>query len=609
MTYLTRRQPAKISARECQIRGGEYTASGQTNAATALAVWLPQAQQGDPSAQTFVGEIYEKGLGAPPDYAAAASWYRKAADQGFARAAINLGALYAQGLGVPKDPQQALDWYSKAAGQQSGVVFSIPPSQLLGEVTKLRRELEQKERELAKTQKELEELRSRLESGKRTSESDRRQLEQLRAQLDSLKSSPPASGDARAQDLQRQIAEREAKLAVADQQLADLRASVERLQDSSDAQRKRIADLQQGSADIPPQIVLEEPRLTPSRGESIARMPAGATRIVLAGRAESPVGVTVLSVNGREVKMTQGKFRLEIPTQPSDVRIVATDRNRRVATLAFHLSGPGGPTSTGSPERSLGYPIAGGRAEFGAYHALVIGNDEYRWLPKLETATSDAKAVASLLREGYGFDTTLLLNATRYDILSALNALRERLTSDDNLVIYYAGHGELDRVNQRGNWLPVDAEQANTANWISNATITDLLNAMAVEQLLVVSDSCYSGTLAHAAEERLSGGATESETLKMFERMAHQRSRLVLTSGGIEPIIESPAGSHSLFARSFLELLRTNSGVLPSRELFERLQLQVASAAENLGIHQMPEYAPIRFAGHEAGDFFFVKAN
>ena len=57
--------------------------------------------------------------------------------------------------------------------------------------------------------------------------------------------------------------------------------------------------------------------------------------------------------------------------------------------------------------------------------------------------------------------------------------------------MYYAGHGQLDRVNQRGHWLPVDAEPDSPANWISNISVTDILNAMALQQLLVVADSCY----------------------------------------------------------------------------------------------------------------------
>lgn len=86
MTYQTPRRPIKTSAQDCAIRGGEYVSYDRADYRTALNVWLPQAQAGDKEAQTYVGEIYEKGLGLPPDYAVALAWYRKAAEQGHTRA-------------------------------------------------------------------------------------------------------------------------------------------------------------------------------------------------------------------------------------------------------------------------------------------------------------------------------------------------------------------------------------------------------------------------------------------------------------------------------------------------------------------------------------------
>ena len=78
--------------------------------------------------------------------------------------------------------------------------------------------------------------------------------------------------------------------------------------------------------------------------------------------------------------------------------------------------------------------------EFGRYHALVIGNNDYKYLPKLTTAVGDAESVAKLLEDKYGFAVTKLTNATRRDITGAFNRLRQRLTEKDNLLVYYAGH-------------------------------------------------------------------------------------------------------------------------------------------------------------------------
>jgi uncharacterized caspase-like protein len=284
------------------------------------------------------------------------------------------------------------------------------------------------------------------------------------------------------------------------------------------------------------------------------------------------------------------------------VRIVATDARGLSSTLEFLVLARAPAAPSPGPAAA-----PGAEGTFGRYHALVIGNNDYRLIRPLRTAVTDATEVAAVLREQYGFTVTLLLNANRYDMLSALNAARARLTENDNLLVYYAGHGQLDRINQRGHWLPVDAEPDSPANWISNISVTDILNAMTVQQLLVVADSCYSGAMTRSAVPRLEPGLGDDARAQVIRAMARKRSRLLLTSGGVEPVVDSAGGPHSPFAQTFLDLLRRNRGVLPAQDLFRQLQVQVMTAVQGLDVRQVPEYAPIRFAGHEAGDFLFAR--
>ena len=99
--------------------------------------------------------------------------------------------------------------------------------------------------------------------------------------------------------------------------------------------------------------------------------------------------------------------------------------------------------------------------DFGRYHALVIGINDYQNLPRLETAVNDASAVADVLRQKYGFKVELLLNPTRDKVIRTLDRLRRELTERDNLLIYYAGHGVLDVEADAGFWMSVDAEEEN----------------------------------------------------------------------------------------------------------------------------------------------------
>jgi len=150
------------------------------------------------------------------------------------------------------------------------------------------------------------------------------------------------------------------------------------------------------------------------------------------------------------------------------------------------------------------------RADIERY-ALIIGSNNYTFIPRLKSAISDATAIADVLRDNYGFDTQVLLDANRYQLLHALNKLRQTLTSDDNLLIYYAGHGTVDPDSDRGYWLPVDAEADSTANWIPAYQITDFLKTIPAKQIMLVADSCYSGMLTRSAITRLETGLTDEE--------------------------------------------------------------------------------------------------
>jgi uncharacterized caspase-like protein len=211
-----------------------------------------------------------------------------------------------------------------------------------------------------------------------------------------------------------------------------------------------------------------------------------------------------------------------------------------------------------------------------------------------------------ILRRQYGFKTKVLFNATRFDILQALNELRKTLTDKDNLLIYYAGHGHWEQQIQRGYWLPVDSQRDSDVNWISTVAITDILNAMSAKHVLVVADSCYSGALTRSALARLEAGMSSEARGHWLKTIAEKRSRTVLSSGGLQPVLDSGGGDHSVFAKAFFDVLSSNTEILEGQRVGLEIAAKVSYAAANALVEQDPQYAPIRFAGHEAGDFLFV---
>ncbi|MBT5033054.1 MAG: caspase family protein [Rhodospirillaceae bacterium] len=233
-------------------------------------------------------------------------------------------------------------------------------------------------------------------------------------------------------------------------------------------------------------------------------------------------------------------------------------------------------------------------ATFGRYHALVIGNNDYRHLPKLRTAVNDASTIAAVLQNDYGYLVTLLLNATRANIIESLDRLTEKLVAEDNLLIYYAGHGWLDESANRGYWLATDAKPSRRTNWVSNATLTDTLKTIQAKHVMVVADSCFSGTLTRGVRVGVRTG-------NYWNRMAEKITRVALVSGGLEPVSDG-IGKHSPFAKAFISALQSNDAIMDGTQLFNQIRRPVMIEA-----NQTPQYTDVRQAGHEGGDFLFVR--
>jgi uncharacterized caspase-like protein len=260
---------------------------------------------------------------------------------------------------------------------------------------------------------------------------------------------------------------------------------------------------------------------------------------------------------------------------------------------------PGGtpPVAAGDANRGAALEASAPAAPVGRYLALVIGNERYSQFTALKTPMADAQAIATLLKNDYGFATTVLNNATRYQIVSALSQLRREATENDSVLIYYAGHGYLDETTSRGYWLPVDAERDNVANWLSTSDITDVLAGLQARHALILADSCFSGTLL-----RSDPTVALDERQSMLRKLATRRSRSIMTSGGLEPVTDNGGGKHSIFAAALLRALRDNRQLLEAGRLFMQIRDRVSRDAI-----QTPQYGPLRNAGHDGGDFIFAR--
>jgi hypothetical protein len=273
-----------------------------------------------------------------------------------------------------------------------------------------------------------------------------------------------------------------------------------------------------------------------------------------------------------------------------------------LAVLAFGLLAPAlTPRTARAQNRDPGVGSSASPTG-GLYYALVIGNDDYDSLPKLGSAARDARAVEQTLRETYGFQTTLLVNATRSVIVAALSSYAGRLSADASLLIYYAGRGYRDAKAGKAYWLPVDATREDASKWVSADDITNRVRAVRARHVLVVSDSCYSGALPGG----LAAPPSRPEERERFlQKTAAGRSRTLMASGGDEPEAGNfSALGRSVFAAALLSgLSRMEWPRFTASELF--LNHVLNSVARRTG--QTPVYNPLRNSGHESGDFVFTR--
>ena len=254
-------------------------------------------------------------------------------------------------------------------------------------------------------------------------------------------------------------------------------------------------------------------------------------------------------------------------------------------------------------EKDQGYLSAGSAkfARMGDFYALLIGNADYEQLNDLETPIRDIRAVGALLEEKYGAVSYYVENGSRREIMSAFKDLATRVAGNDSVLIFYAGHGKMIEAQNEGYWLPVDAEPSDDFYWISNSYIKSKVREMGAKNILLIADSCFSGLLTRGLEMPV-----EDSTPSRIKEFQNTPSRVVISSGGLEPVLDGFGGENSIFANEFIKLLKEKNEPLTSGELYTVIRDKVVEKSIEIGAKQVPFMATLVAEGHEGPDFVFV---
>ncbi|MDC0457449.1 caspase family protein [Alphaproteobacteria bacterium] len=238
------------------------------------------------------------------------------------------------------------------------------------------------------------------------------------------------------------------------------------------------------------------------------------------------------------------------------------------------------------------------RYDFGNYYALLIGAQDYQNYDNLKTPIRDIMRISNILSERYNFKTELLKNPNRVKILKTLNKYTKILKENDNFIIYFAGHG-MQRSDE-GFWIPVDAEKDDDVNWISNNNIVRKIREMQAKNILVLADACFSGLITRGLSNK--DIKTEKTAIDILNET---KTRIAITSGNNEPVLDGGGGENSIFASALSSELTAFNEPFTASSLFLKLQKRVIKESMAYGNQQNPVIMDIPKSGHENFDFVF----
>jgi tetratricopeptide (TPR) repeat protein len=282
--------------------------------------------------------------------------------------------------------------------------------------------------------------------------------------------------------------------------------------------------------------------------------------VTVTGKAIDDSGVRSVLINGIPARLSlSGEFdaKVKVSGRATDVFIVATDAKNNTSTLVLTLK----QNSTNPSASQAEVPSKG----LGKSYALFIATDKYNdqgW-SQLNNPIADAKTLKAELSEHYGFETELLENPTRAQIIDKLRQYAQReYEPNDQLFIFVGGHGYYEDTYKEGFIVPTDGNRNQDPHdsYLPHSRIRSLINSSKCKHVFLVIDACFSGTIDPVIARRGGPRAENVSSSELIARKMRFKTRRYLTSGGKEYVSDGYAGKHSPFVRALLEALRTYGG-------------------------------------------------
>lgn len=231
----------------------------------------------------------------------------------------------------------------------------------------------------------------------------------------------------------------------------------------------------------------------------------------------------------------------------------------------------------------------------GKYYALIIGINNYTdpLFNELDYCIRDAQQFHDAITSRYTFNmenVKFLKNATIAQIIDALDYFSKIVSTADNFLIFYAGHGVWDANSESGFWLPSDSRKDSKLAWFRNSALRDYLREIHSKHTLLISDACFAGSI-------FKSRVAFTDAPLAINKLYDLPSRKAMTSGTLTEVPDQSA-----FLKYLVDRLDKNTErYLSSEQLFSSFRIAVINNS-----NVVPQFGEIKEVGDEGGDFIFI---
>jgi len=345
----------------------------------------------------------------------------------------------------------------------------------------------------------------------------------------------------------------------------------------------------------PPTINILEPNAN-SRSISVDDDKVAGTKQHIRGQAIDPSGIKSIMLNNRPLKVEDNGYfdtTVNINAGVNIFTIVATDKHANSVSQNVQIVTGKDKTNT-VPANNVVSSVLNANP---VYNAILIAECDYadNNIPSLQGPSSDMTKIYNLLVNNYAFspaNTDTLINATRTNILEAIIKKANAMGENDNLFIFYAGHGQMIKQpdnSEEGFLVPQDAVKDIISTYISSDDLLRTIKYSKAKHILFVADACFAGSLFRDIP---------SDAPVPVAEAYKDKSRRLLASGNRTAVPDRS---------EFIEFLRlalqeNHSPYITAEQLIDSFKDQYTNST-----HLTLQYYPIKNVDDLGGQFVFIR--